>query len=271
MFGNHRNSFDEDPFFNFHSQRLSGADEIFSSFFNSDPLLALTDGSVACQRTGSRSQCIDNRAVDNRDHQRRSRDQMGTNDHFDSVNSMMRNIQSMMGNLSLQTSNVNQNDPDAHCFTQSSVMSYSNVNGGQPKIYQATSASRQMPGGLRETRKSVRDSEAGLEKMAIGRHMKERGNTITRQKNTRTGDMEEDKEFFNMDEGGLPHFDNEWREKTNSYYNRQNTVGRQQHKSNHGAADKGRTRPRNVPSVETTPAVESTPRDSKHHRSSRHK
>lgn len=41
-----------------------------------------------------------------------------------------------------------QSDPEANFYTQSAVMSYSNVDGGKPRIYQAMSASRQMPGGV---------------------------------------------------------------------------------------------------------------------------
>jgi len=46
----------------------------------------------------------------------------------------------------------------------------------------------------------VRDSEAGLEKMAIGRHLNDRGHVITRQKDTHTGDMEENRDYLNFDE-----------------------------------------------------------------------
>lgn len=54
---------------------------------------------------------------------------------------------------------------------------------------------------LRETRKAMRDSEAELEKMAIGRHINDRGNVITRQRNTRTGVLDENRDYFNMAEG----------------------------------------------------------------------
>ena len=54
---------------------------------------------------------------------------------------------------------------------------------------------------LRETRKAVRDSEAGLEKMAIGRHINDRGHVITRQRNTQTGDLDENRDYLNMAEG----------------------------------------------------------------------
>jgi len=39
-------------------------------------------------------------------------------------------------------------DPNSHSYMQSSVMSYSNTGQGAPKVYQATSATRQAPGGV---------------------------------------------------------------------------------------------------------------------------
>ena len=53
---------------------------------------------------------------------------------------------------------------------------------------------------IKETTKAVRDSEAGIEKMAIGRHLNDRGHVITRQKDTRTGNMEENRDYLNFDE-----------------------------------------------------------------------
>jgi len=40
------------------------------------------------------------------------------------------------------------NDPNSHSYMQSSVMSYSNTGQGAPKVFQATSATRQAPGGV---------------------------------------------------------------------------------------------------------------------------
>jgi len=41
-----------------------------------------------------------------------------------------------------------QSAPSAHCFQQSSYMSYSNIGKGQPQVYQATSSVRTAPGGV---------------------------------------------------------------------------------------------------------------------------
>ena len=41
-----------------------------------------------------------------------------------------------------------QNVPDSHSYSQSMVMSYTNTGQGAPKVYQATTATRQVPGGV---------------------------------------------------------------------------------------------------------------------------
>jgi len=45
-----------------------------------------------------------------------------------------------------------------------------------------------------------RDSETGLEKMAIGHHINERGHVIEKSRNRRTGDQDENQEFINLDD-----------------------------------------------------------------------
>ena len=62
-------------------------------------------------------------------------------------------------------------DPNTHMYSSSSVMSYSNTGDGAPKVYQASTSTRKAPGGVKETRRTVRDSEKGIEKMAIGHHL----------------------------------------------------------------------------------------------------
>jgi len=48
-----------------------------------------------------------------------------------------------------------RDDPNSHSYVQSSVMSYSNTGNGAPKVYQATSATRQAPGGVSQTNNCV--------------------------------------------------------------------------------------------------------------------
>jgi hypothetical protein len=54
---------------------------------------------------------------------------------------------------------------------------------------------------VREVKKTVRDSEQGIAKMAIDRQIGDRRHCITKQKNLRSGDVEEENEFDNLDEG----------------------------------------------------------------------
>lgn len=53
---------------------------------------------------------------------------------------------------------------------------------------------------IRETRQSVRDSESGLEGLAIGHHIGDRAHIMARSRNRRTGDCEERQDYINLDE-----------------------------------------------------------------------
>lgn len=53
---------------------------------------------------------------------------------------------------------------------------------------------------IRETRQSLRDSESGLESLAIGHHIGTRAHIVERSQNRRTGDREERQDFINLDE-----------------------------------------------------------------------
>lgn len=52
-----------------------------------------------------------------------------------------------------------------------------------------------------ETRRTERDSESGVDKIAVGHHIRERGHVIERKRNNRTGEMNENKDYINIDEG----------------------------------------------------------------------
>lgn len=145
--------------------------------------------------------------------------------------------------------------PNCQTFSSSTVISYSSLDAGVPKVYQQTSETRTGPGGvricavcwnvskstvnvvtlkrwcaapfyivatqtfqswvhtevvlvshscffqqIRETRQSVRDSESGLERLAIGHHIGSRAHIMERSQNRRTGDREERQDFINLDE-----------------------------------------------------------------------
>ena len=58
-------------------------------------------------------------------------------------------------------------------------------------------------GGIREVQQTVSDSRSGVRKMAIGRHLGERGHVIEKEQNYRTGDCEEREDFINIEEGNF--------------------------------------------------------------------
>lgn len=53
---------------------------------------------------------------------------------------------------------------------------------------------------IKETRRAVKDSESGVEKMAIGHHIHDRGHVVEKKYNKKTGDKELNQNFHNMDE-----------------------------------------------------------------------
>jgi len=79
-------------------------------------------------------------------------------------------------------------------------MTYSNNGDGKPRIYQASSQVRQGPGGVKETRQMLRDSEKGLEKVAVGHHIGNRAHIIERKKEN-GGEVEEIVNLENLDDG----------------------------------------------------------------------
>ncbi|CAL9705546.1 unnamed protein product [Knipowitschia caucasica] len=124
---------------------------------------------------------------------------------FDMMGNMMGNIERMTGSPNCQT------------FSSSTVISYSATDSGAPQVYQQTSQTRTGPGGLRETRQSMRDSESGLERLAIGHHIGERAHIMERSRNRRTGDREERQDYINLDETDAAAFDEEFRREAGRY------------------------------------------------------
>lgn len=68
-------------------------------------------------------------------------------------------------------------------------------------MYQASQSTRAAPGGIRETKKSVCDSRTGVKKLAIGRHIGDRGHVKEKEQNMFTGQLEQNDEFINLEEG----------------------------------------------------------------------
>ncbi|XP_072583361.1 myeloid leukemia factor 1 isoform X3 [Vulpes vulpes] len=118
-------------------------------------------------------------------------------------------LQRSLGHLSM--------DPNGHSFSSSSVMTYSKVGDEPPKVFQASTQTRRAPGGIKETRKALRDSDSGLEKMSVGHHLHDRAHVIKKSKNNKTGDEEVNQEFINMNECDAHAFDNEWQNEILKY------------------------------------------------------
>ncbi|KAM6222827.1 myeloid leukemia factor 1 isoform 1-T1 [Rhynchocyon petersi] len=135
---------------------------------------------------------------------------------FQAVDRMMLNMRNSMQELQRNFGQLSM-DPDGHSFCSSSVMTYSKVGDEPPKVFQASSQTRRAPGGIKETRRTLRDSDTGLEKMAVGHHIHDRAHVIQKSKNKKTGDEEVNQEFINMNESDAHAFDDEWQNEVLKY------------------------------------------------------
>merc|ERR1719348_519889 len=117
----------------------------------------------------------------------------------------------MQGMTNLRLPDMNEGGGnDAYSFSHSSVYTYSSDGQGAPKVFQAAREERRGPGGVKETKKAVKDSEAGMQKMAVGRHLGEKGHVIERSHNLRSGEREEKQDFIGLAENDGPSFHEQW-------------------------------------------------------------
>ncbi|NWQ79221.1 MLF1 factor, partial [Columbina picui] len=172
----------------------------FSDPFGRDPFLSITDGG---ERTGDRRARQDSQVA------LRGNRRVNFGDPFFAMDRMMSNMRNSMLEMQRKFDDLSIH-PDAHTFSSSSVMTYSKVGDEPPKVFQASAQTRTAPGGVKETRKALKDSESGLEKMAIGHHIHDRAHVIKKSKNSKTGDEELNQEFINLDETEAQTFDEEW-------------------------------------------------------------
>uniref|UniRef100_A0A2R8N9P6 Myeloid leukemia factor 1 n=1 Tax=Callithrix jacchus TaxID=9483 RepID=A0A2R8N9P6_CALJA len=189
MFRMLSSSFEEDPFFSesilAHQENMRQMMRSVSEPFGRD-LPSISDGR-------------------GRAHNRRGRnDDEDTWTHtdvspFQTVDQMLSNMRNRVQQLERNFGQLSV-DPNGHSFCSSSVMTYSKVGDEPPKVFQASTQTRRAPGGIKETRKAMRDSDSGLEKMAIGHHIRDRAHVIKKSKNKKTGDEEVNQEFINMNE-----------------------------------------------------------------------
>ncbi|KAM9615659.1 myeloid leukemia factor 1 isoform 7-T7 [Morphnus guianensis] len=206
MFGGLGRCFEEDPFFRdpfaAHHEYMRQMMRSFSDPFGRDPFLSITDGG---ERTVDRRARQDSQVALRGNH----RQDADFGEPFFAMDRMMSNMRNSMLEMQRKFDDLSIH-PDAHTFSSSSVMTYSKIGDEPPKVFQASAQTRTAPGGVKETRKALKDSESGLEKMAIGHHIHDRAHVIKKSKNSKTGDEEMNQEFINLDETDAQTFDEEW-------------------------------------------------------------
>lgn len=105
-------------------------------------------------------------------------------------------------------------NPNCHSFSSSTVMTMTSGPDGRPQVYQASSSTRTVPGGVKETKKSVCDSRSGVKKISIGHHIGERAHVLEREQNYHSGEREERQEFINLEEEEAEDFNREFEQRT---------------------------------------------------------
>ncbi|NXT85292.1 MLF1 factor, partial [Zapornia atra] len=183
-----------------HHEHMRQVMRSFSDPFGWDPFLSLTDGGERAVDRGARQ---DSQVA------LRGNRRVNFGEPFFAMDRMMSNMRNSMLEMQRKFDDLSIH-PDAHTFSSSSVMTYSKVGDEPPKVFQASAQTRTAPGGVKETRKALKDSESGLEKMAIGHHIHDRAHVIKKSKNSKTGDEEMNQEFINLDETEAQTFNEEW-------------------------------------------------------------
>lgn len=204
MFG--RSFFDDDPFFADHRNAMNSMMRGFGAPFSGPGGFdAIDDG------RGRERHPQEHRRNEN--HHRRNDRQMMPMDPFEQMNrqmnSMMRNFG--QGMMDMRMPNMEgAGSGNAHSFSHSSVYTYSSDGQGLPKVFQAATEERRGPGGVRETKKAVKDSQSGMQKMAVGHHLGDRGHVIERSHNLHSGEREEKQDFIGLSENDGAAFNDEW-------------------------------------------------------------
>ncbi|NXT99280.1 MLF1 factor, partial [Buphagus erythrorhynchus] len=188
-----------------HHEHMRQVMRSFSEPFGRDPFLSLPEGGerAAERRAESRAQQDTQVAV-------RGPGRVNFGDPFSAMDRMMSNMRNSMLEMHRKFDDLSLQPSGGHSFSSSSMMTYSKVGDEPPKVFQASAQTRTAPGGIKETRKALKDSESGLEKIAIGHHIQDRAHVVKKSRNTRTGDEEMNQEFINLDESEADTFDEEW-------------------------------------------------------------
>ncbi|NWX32072.1 MLF1 factor, partial [Notiomystis cincta] len=187
-----------------HHEHMRRMMRSFSEPFGQDPFHSVPEGGQRpAERRAERRAQQDSRVA------ARGTRRVNFGDPFFAMDRMMSDMRDNMMEMHRKFDGLSL-QPDGHSFSSSSMMTYSKVGDEPPKVFQASTQTRTAPGGVKETRKALKDSESGLEKMAIGHHIHDRAHVIKKSKNSKTGDEEMNQEFINLDESEADTFDEEW-------------------------------------------------------------
>lgn len=227
MFNSNFGEFDEDPFFSdpfrAHREHMGQMMRSFSEPYGRPIMPSIMDGRNRGRDLGEHPSSSLALRGEHRDMSRSlfpfgSMDSSDTmTNPFDMFDSMMSNMRNRMQEMHRNFENMST-DSNTHSFSSSSVMTYSKVGNEPPKVFQASSSTRHAPGGIKETRQAVKDSESGLEKMSIGHHIQDRGHVVEKKYNKKTGRKEFNQDFQNMDESEAQSFDDEWQQEMAKFH-----------------------------------------------------
>lgn len=132
--------------------------------------------------------------------------------------------------------------PGSSGYFSSSVTSVNVGPDGRPQVYQQSSSEMYAPGGVRETRQSVRDSRTGHQAMSIGHHIRDRGHIMAQTRNAYSGEREENQEFINLEEEEAETFENEFRNRWSRHHRHDAVDSGHQRHHRHDAVENGHRR-----------------------------
>lgn len=108
-------------------------------------------------------------------------------------------------------------DPNSIVYSESKVVSMAPDSNGQMRVYESSDTLRKH-GDVKETRRTVRDPSRGLEEMAIGHHIGQKGHIIEKRRRN-GGRIEEDQQFIGIQKNEAHEFDRQWSKATNNVLN----------------------------------------------------
>ncbi|KAL1465773.1 hypothetical protein WDU94_005315 [Cyamophila willieti] len=100
----------------------------------------------------------------------------------------------------------------SYSVAQSQVYVQTSTNGDKPRVYQESYMERSGPGGLKEMKKMVLDSEKG-KKCCVGRKLGEKAHVVQREEDPRGTLLEEHQDLYNLEENSdeLRRFHDKWK------------------------------------------------------------